>query len=201
MNNNEMCFDYPLTRHTTQAVALLIAITHGSFACADVLSRIADDVVEQTVFEMPETPAPPQVSRYNAWMYQNFMVCEGMDALGEVTGEERYKNYTARNIDFFVAFQAKYGDRMTGVPAGNWYSQPRQMWHCGMIAAFPERQRSKTSKEIERGMAIFDALLEQAPTLADGTLARRKHQGPRHCPANRRSLHDRPLLVPEGSVT
>lgn len=88
-----MYIRHPLLRLAARAIALLVAITQGSFACADILSRIADDVVQPTTFEMPEAQTPPQVSRYNAWMYQNLMRCEGMHALGEVTGKERCKNY------------------------------------------------------------------------------------------------------------
>ena len=142
---------------------------------ADTLSRIADDVVRQTVFDLPATKTDAQPTRYNLWMYQNFMLLEGMDALGEVTDNKEYKSYASRNIDFFAAWQSQFGDSMTAGP--QWYSKPREMWHCGMIAAFAERQRIRPNPEFVKGMATFDALLEKAPAFEDGVLVRRKSQG------------------------
>ncbi|OVE75564.1 hypothetical protein BVX97_04035 [bacterium E08(2017)] len=142
----------------------------------DPLSRIADDVVRQTVFELPATKEDPQPTRYNLWMYQNFMIMEGMDALGEVTGKKEYREYTSRSIDFFAEYQSKFGDSMTAGPAGNkkWYSNPTDMWQCGMIAAFAERHRTHPHPEFEKGMATFDTLLENAPHFEDGALVRKK---------------------------
>ena len=104
---------------------------------------------------------------------------EGMDALGEATGNEHYKTYANRNIDFFAAYQSKFGDSMTAGPAGTkkWYSKPREMWQCGMIAAFAERQRIRPNPEFVKGMAIFDALLDKAPTFSDRVLVRKKSKG------------------------
>lgn len=159
---------------------LLLVFGQASFVHADPLSRIADDVVRQTVFDLPATKKDPQPTRYNLWMYQNFMLLEGMDALGEVTGNKEYKRYASRNIDFFAAWQSKFGDSMTAGPAGTgkWYSKPREMWQCGMIAAFAERQRIRPNPEFVKGMATFDDLLEKAPTFfRDGVLVRRKSKG------------------------
>lgn len=91
---------------------------HVTSLNADPLSRIADDVVRQTVFDLPATKKDAQPTRYSLWMYQNFMVMEGMDALGEVTGNKEYESYTSRSIDFFAAYQSKFGDSMTAGPAG-----------------------------------------------------------------------------------
>lgn len=139
---------------------------------AEPLSRIADDVVRQTVFDLPATKTDAQPTRYNLWMYQNFMLLEGMDALGEVTGNEEYKRYASWNIDFFAAWQSEFGDTMAAGPQR--YSRPREMWHCGMIAAFAERQRIQPNPEFVKGMATFDALLEKAPAFKDGVLVRKK---------------------------
>jgi hypothetical protein len=159
---------------------LLPMFCYASSVHADPLSRIADDVVRDTVFDLPATKEDPQPTRYNLWMYQNFMILEGMDALGEATGNEQYKTYANRNIDFFAAYQSKFGDSMTAGPAGTgkWYSKPREMWQCGMIAAFAERQRIRPNPEFVKGMATFDALLDKSPTFSrDGVLVRRKSQG------------------------
>jgi hypothetical protein len=80
---------------------LLLLFVCISSAQADPLIQIADDVVSQTAVGVPTAKNKPNPTRYNLWMYQNFMIMEGMDALGEVTGNESYKNYTKRSIDFF----------------------------------------------------------------------------------------------------
>ena len=179
--------------------ALLLAFSSISSAEVDPLTRIADDVVKQTALGKPISKKDPAPTRYNLWMYQNFMLLEGMDALGEVTGNEAYKNYTSRNIDFFAAYQSKFGDSMTAGPAGTkkWYTKPREMWQCGMIAAFPERHATRPDPEFEKGMATFDALLKKVPAFDDGVLVRKKDQGPWFGSADRRPLHARSLLVPQ----
>lgn len=143
---------------------------------ADPLTRIADDVVKQTAFGEPIAKKEPTPTRYNLWMYQNFMLMEGMDVLGEVTGNESYQSYTNRSIDFFAAYQAKFGDSMTAGPAGTkkWYSKPKEMWQSGLIAAFAERQQSRPDPEFVRGMKILDDLLDKAPAFDDGVLVRKK---------------------------
>ena len=119
--------------------------------------------MSQTAVGEPTAKNKPNPTRYNLWMYQNFMIMEGMDALGEVTGDESYRNYTKRSIDFFAAFQSKFGDSMKAGPAGKgqWYTKPRQMWQCGMIAAFAEHHKLRPNPEFIRGMKIFDRLLEK----------------------------------------
>ena len=157
-------------------VWIIVTVFAQSFIYADSLFRIADDVIKQTVFDLPKSSKDRQPSRYNLWMYQNFMIMEGMDSLGQVTGNKKYQRYTDRSIDFFAAYQSKFGDSMKAGPAGvrKWYSKPGQMWQCGMIAAFAERQKGKPDQEFVRGMQIFDDLLEKAPTFDDGVLVRQK---------------------------
>lgn len=143
------------------------------------LCNIADEVINQTVFNLPSTPDDPQPTRYNLWMYQNFLLMEGMDALGDVLGNGAYQSYTSRSIDFFAAYTSTFGDSMTAGPAGKrqWYSKPREMWHCGMIAAFAERQQIQPHPELERGMEIFDTLLDRLPAFfRDGVLVRKKNK-------------------------
>lgn len=159
--------------------ALLLAFSSALSVQADPLLKIADNVVRDTVFDLPENGKKPQDSRYNLWMYQNFLLLEGMDALGEVTGNETYKTYSDRNIDFFAAFQSQFGDTMTAGLAGErqWYIEPKQMWHCGMVATFAERQQERPDAEFLRGMEIFDTLLENSPAFEDGVLVRNKSKG------------------------
>ena len=155
---------------------VLLLFVWISSAQADPLIKIADDVVSQTAFREPSEIDSPNPTRYNLWMYQNFMIMEGMDALGEVTGNESYMNYTKRSIDFFAAFQSKFGDSMKAGPAGKgqWYTKPRQMWQCGMIAAFAEHHKLRPNPEFIRGMKIFDRLLKKTPRFDDGVLVRDK---------------------------
>lgn len=143
------------------------------------LFRVANDVVEQTKYNLPKSELPPKSSRYNAWMYQNYMLLESMDALYDVTGEKKYGDYANLNIDYFAAYQTVYGDNMTDTPSGRkkWYSIPTEMWQCGMIAKYAERQNSKPTKEFEKGMATFDSLLNNVPRFEDGTLVRMKTKG------------------------
>lgn len=161
---------------------LLICFLRSShlFGQTDPLHRIADDVVAATTFEIPATDKPPQPTRYNLWMYQNFMIMEGMDALGDVTGKEVYQKYAGRNIDFFGDYQATFGDSMSAGPAGKgkWYTKPREMWHCGMIAAVAERQKTHPRQEFVKGMKTFDSLIEKSPKFfRDGVLVRKKSKG------------------------
>lgn len=169
-----------IQRNFINIMTLLLLVGTSSCVAKQVdntlLLRIADDVVEQTMYELPISNTSPETSRYNTWMYQNYMVLEAMDALYEVTGEKKYGDYSNRNIDYFAAYQSRYGDVMTATPAGRkkFYSKPKHMWHSGMIAKYAERQLSKPTKEFERGMAIFDSLFSHAPHFEDGTLVRRK---------------------------
>lgn len=144
----------------------------------DPLFVIADEVIDDTVFDLPLKDTDPKPTRYNLWMYQNFILMEAMDALGEFTGDEKYETYTDRSIDFFANFQSQYGDTMTAGPAGvnKWYSEPYEMWQSGLVAAFAERQQAHPHSELQRGMAIFDALLERTPTFDDGVLVRNKNE-------------------------
>jgi rhamnogalacturonyl hydrolase YesR len=57
---------------------------------------------------------------------------------------------------------------------GKWYSKPRQMWQCGMIATFAEHHKLRPNSEFIRGMKIFDGLLDSAPRFDDGVLVRNK---------------------------
>jgi rhamnogalacturonyl hydrolase YesR len=102
-----------------------------------------------------------------------------MDALGEVTGNESYKNYTKRSIDFFAAYQSKFGDSMKAGPAGTgkWYTKPRQLWQTGMVATFAEHHKMRPNPEFVRGMKTVDDLFANAPTFDNGVLVRKKSKG------------------------
>ena len=158
---------------------LLLLFVCVSSAQADPLIKIADDVLSQTAFGPPSAIDRPNPTRYNLWMYQNFMIMEGMDALGEVTGNESYRNYTKRSIDFFAAYQSKFGDSMKAGPAGTykWYTKPRQLWQTGMVATFAEHHKMRPNPEFVRGMKTVDDLFANAPTFDDGVLVRDKSKG------------------------
>jgi rhamnogalacturonyl hydrolase YesR len=158
---------------------LLLLFVCISSAQADPLIKIADDVVSQTAVGVPTAKNKPNPTRYNLWMYQNFMIMEGMDALGEVTGNESYKNYTKRSIDFFAAYQSKFGDSMKAGPAGTgkWYTKPRQLWQTGMVATFAVHHKMRPNPEFVRGMKTVDDLFANAPTFDNGVLVRNKSKG------------------------
>ncbi|MBD0401739.1 glycoside hydrolase family 105 protein [Flammeovirga sp. EKP202] len=154
----------------------IFSFTKRAFNENTILFKIANDVIKHTALEEPKSTSTAKLSRYNAWMYQNFLLMEGMDALYEVTKKKKYKEYSNQNIDFFANYQAKFGDVMTNTPSGKnkWYSQPTEMWQCGMIAKYAERQLDNPNPEFEKGMTTFDNLLSNAPSFKDGTLVRKK---------------------------
>ena len=163
---------------TIWLLVLFLSCKIASAQVADkvILTAMSHQIVKEPQFDLLADPKRKQPGRYNAWMYQNFMLLEGMDALYEVTGDEVLKDYSNRNIDFIAKWQAEFGESMKSTPSGNrkWYSRPKEIWQCGMIAKFAERQQTNPFPEFERGMQIFDQMLERSPTFDDGVLVRKK---------------------------
>ena len=154
---------------------VLLLFVCSASAQADPLIKIADDVVSQTVFGEPSEIDSPNPTRYNLWMYQNFMIMEGMDALGEVTGDECYRNYTKRSIDFFAAFQSSLAidESWSGRKRAMVYKAPSNvaMWNDCRICRAPQIE---TESRVYSGDENFDRLLEKTPRFDDGVLVRDK---------------------------
>ncbi|CAA6677643.1 MULTISPECIES: glycoside hydrolase family 105 protein [unclassified Lentimonas] len=156
----------------------LFFIYVATFCHADPLTMIADNVLEDTLLELPEGDHVPEPSRYNAWMYQNAIIMDGMRALGDVLDNEHYKAYKDQSIDVFAQLQSmKLGNRKSVFSKMNrHYKNPKEMWHCGMIAALAERHQTNPTQEFERGMKTFDTFLEKAPKFDNGALVRDKRR-------------------------
>ena len=122
----------------------------------------------QTALGEPAAKNKPNPTRYNLWMYQNFMIMEGMDALGEVTEqilrglhEAKYRLFCSLSIQVWRFDESGSGRN------GQMVLKPRHMWQCGMIAAFAEHHKLRPNPEFIRGMKIFDSLLEKTPHFDD----------------------------------
>jgi unsaturated rhamnogalacturonyl hydrolase len=165
-------FGNMLTRLTLPWLFACVA----TFCHADPLMEIADKVLQETLLELPEGNTAPEPTRYNAWMYQNAIIMDGLRALGDVTANENYKTYKDRSIDVFARLQSEELGNREGVfsKMNRHYETPREMWHCGMIAALAERHQTNPTAEFERGMKIFDTFLENAPKFENGALVRDK---------------------------
>ena len=139
----------------------------------DVIRRMADDVIRATDLDPGVLPPGRPPSRYNEWMYQNFMLCEAMDELGRVLDDARFRSFARRNVEFFIAWERTKSATDSSKHL-TWYRAPTEMWHCGMVAALADQQRTQPTPGKQRGLEIFDAFLAAAPKLADGTLVRFK---------------------------
>jgi len=138
-----------------------------------VVRQVAGEVVRTTIYD-PAALAPGTLpSRYNEWLYQNFMIGEAMDALGRLWPDEAYGQHARRVVEFYCAWEPTVqAGRLP--PQLTWFRAPTEMWHCGLIAAFAEQQRTHPSAAKLRGMEIFDRFLAGAPRLPDGTIVRHK---------------------------
>lgn len=162
---------------TFKQIVLVMVLSYlASMSYADPLTKVADKVLEETLLELVKNDKAPQATRYNAWMYQNVIIMDGMKALGEVTGNENYKSYAARSMDVFVKLQSADLSKNISpfLKMNRHYNNPREMWHCGMIAELTEKHQNQAMKETERGIKTFDNFLNKAPKFADGTLVRNK---------------------------
>ncbi|MEM9400359.1 MAG: glycoside hydrolase family 88 protein [Verrucomicrobiota bacterium] len=137
----------------------------------DAAIRMAETVIAKTSFEKGQKP-----QRYNFWMYQNHIIGEGMKALGKALNRSDFESFYQRNLLFY---REAHGEVKHNSQA--WYEKPRTMWQCGMIAGFVELQKTDPHPEIERAMGIFQKLLDEAPKVTDGCLARNKGKWKSNC--------------------
>jgi hypothetical protein len=155
-----------------------LAITgHAQEVPANVQAAIkmAETIVEETGLEPGQ-----QWSRYNDWMYQNHMICEGIVSMGEALDRDDFKSYYKRNMLFFcnnIREQARQEieakeDKDARLGPKERYLTPRWTWQCGMIAGFAETVKSSPHPEKESGIKIFDDLTNRVPVLPDGSLGR-----------------------------
>lgn len=138
-----------------------------------VVRKVADEVLRTTNTAVAEIPRGGQPSRYNEWLYQNFIISEALTELGRIWNDEACRTYTRRIVEFYCAWEPTVG---TDSPPKQltWFRAPGEMWHCGLIAAFVDQQRLQPTPAKQRGLEIFERFAASAPRLPDGTLVRRK---------------------------
>ncbi|EDM25900.1 hypothetical protein LNTAR_07654 [Lentisphaera araneosa HTCC2155] len=144
--------------------AVLVASTYAQEAKPlPVKSAIemAETVIAETALEKGQKPR-----RYNYWMYQNYMITEGIKAMGEALGRPDFSSYQDKQMLYFLE-EYKNIKPMTGM-----YLHPGTMWHCGMVASLYDIKRKSDHPEIDRGISYFQKMLNNAPKVAGGTLAR-----------------------------
>ncbi|NND78324.1 MAG: sulfatase-like hydrolase/transferase [Maribacter sp.] len=127
--------------------------------------QMAETVVAETSLEKGQKP-----TRYNQWMYQNYMIGEGIKAMGEALERPDFSSYRDKQIMYFCE-EYKNIEHFT-----NRYLHPATMWHCGMVAGLVDLSKKSDHPEIARGISYFQKMLNNAPKVADGTLARYKSE-------------------------
>jgi rhamnogalacturonyl hydrolase YesR len=127
--------------------------------------RMAETVIAETALEKGQEP-----TRYNYWMYQNYMIGEGIKAMGEALGRPDFSAYRDQQAMYFCDAHKKIKDRTTG-----WYLKPKALWQSGLVAVFVELQETSDRVEIARGISGYQNLLDTTHKVSDGTLARYKN--------------------------
>ena len=99
MNTNTPQYSSVFGWFTLMLATGFLAITgHAQEVPANVQAAIkmAETILEETGLEPGQ-----QWSRYNDWMYQNHMICEGIVSMGEALDRDDFKSYYKRNMLFF----------------------------------------------------------------------------------------------------
>ena len=128
--------------------------------------KMAETVIAETALEKDQKP-----TRYNYWMYQNYMIAEGIKSMGDSLGRPEFSEYKEKQLMYFCDSYKKMN-----VKAKNWYLKPTALWHSGMVASFTELQVKSDHPEIARGISYFQGMLDKAPKIEDGTLVRYKRR-------------------------
>jgi rhamnogalacturonyl hydrolase YesR len=126
--------------------------------------QMAETVIAETALEKGQEP-----TRYNYWMYQNYMIGEGIRSMGEALGRPDFSSYKDKQLRYFCDAYQKINDRNKA-----WYLKPQALWHSGMVAGFVELQETSDHPEIARGIRYYQNLLDSTHQMSDGTLARYK---------------------------
>lgn len=149
--------------------AVLVTSTYAQEAKALSLKaaiKMAETVIAETALEKGQKP-----TRYNYWMYQNYMIAEGIKSMGDTLGRPEFSKYKEQQLMYFCDSYKKMNDK-----AKNWYLKPTALWHSGMVASFVELQSKSDHPEIARGIGYFQGMLDKAPKIADGTFVRYKRR-------------------------
>ncbi len=126
--------------------------------------EMAESVIAETALDTEQEP-----TRYNYWMYQNYMIGEGIKAMGEALGRADFSAYRDQQAMYFCDAHQKIKDRTTA-----WYLKPKALWQSGLVAVFVELQETSDRVELARGISGYQNLLDTTHKVSDGTLARYK---------------------------
>ena len=62
----------------------------------DAAIEMAETVIAETALEKGQKP-----TRYNQWMYQNYMIGEGIKAMGDALGRPEFSSYQDKQMLYF----------------------------------------------------------------------------------------------------
>ncbi|WDE97293.1 glycoside hydrolase family 88 protein [Lentisphaera profundi] len=127
--------------------------------------KMAETVIAETALEKDQQP-----TRYNYWMYQNYIIAEGIKNMGDALGRPEFSEYKEKQLMYFCDSYKK----ITDTRSQNHYLKPNSLWHSGMVASFVEAQATSNHPEIARGISYFQGMLNRAPKITDGTHTRYK---------------------------
>lgn len=138
------------------------------------LRSVAQEIAATTDYLVSDAGSSAP-SRYNEWMYANFIIQEGMRSLGIQLKDTAWQAYPERNMAFFYEYVGKHGNTASNRMRfrANYFS-PAELWHCGLIASVAASQGKRPSPAKEKDLQRFLAAFDAAPHLEDGTLVRRK---------------------------
>lgn len=144
--------------------------------------EMAETVIAETALEKGQKP-----SRYNRWMYQNYIIAEGIKSMGDALGRPEFSKFKEKQLIYFCDSYQKINGNTK-----NWYLRPTALWHSGMVASFTQFKAKNNHPELTRGISYFQGMLDKAPKIADGTFVRYK----RRWKSNGVQIDDLYMLVP-----
>ena len=116
--------------------------------------KMAKTVIAETALEKDQQP-----TRYNYWMYQNYMIAEGIKNMGDALGRPEFSEYKEKQLMYFCDSYKKITDKRSQ----NHYLKPNSLWHSGMVASFVEAQATSDHPELARGISYFQGMINKAP--------------------------------------
>ncbi len=128
--------------------------------------EMVETVIAETALDTEQDP-----TRYNYWLYQNYMIGEGIKAMGDGLGRPDFSSYKEQQLRYYLDAYQKINDR-----SKKSYLKPTGLWHSGMVASFVELQETSDHPEIARGISYYQNLLDTTHKVSDGSLARYKRQ-------------------------
>jgi rhamnogalacturonyl hydrolase YesR len=182
-------------------VLVLATANTATAAQADdytLIHRVADGILRQTTRRLidrsngatyPDSSAlapKPEISiesKFNAWLYQTWLLTDGMRRAAGALDEAAYRNYGEQNLEFIyhhlAYFERQYAARMKAAPVGDgtlspieFYFKLGDLWHTGLAPLVMERFAETSDKQYEPYLVRLREFLAKCPRLPDGTLYR-----------------------------